>query len=138
MDYFKRLITRPASIVLILLISLVVIYLIMLWDTNPVVDYAEAVFNGEIPREEIENTLWCRYDDEDHKEGVTRIDLEIRRLFVIHDFFDGYMWVEYRHAKYDENGDLLYFSGAEFPYCTKWSIHKEKGKWVLVDIEEGP
>lgn len=138
MKSFKKLFIRPVSIILLMISVLILIYLIMLWNTTPVVEYAEAVFKGEIPRSEIEGTPWSRYNDRHHKEGVAKEDLEIKRVFVIHNFFDGYMWIEYRHAKYDENGELMYFSGAEFPYCTKWTIHKEKGEWVLIDSKEGP
>lgn len=138
MNNFKSFLFRPASIVLLIIIMLLFIYLIMFWNTNSLIEYAKAVFYGEIPNEEIENTPWWGYYDDVHEEGVAKVDLEIRRVFVIHNFFDGYMWVEYKHAKYDENDELMYFSGAEFPYCTKWTIHKEKGKWVLVDSNEGP
>lgn len=141
MDNFKNFITRPAGIVLLIFISLTLIYLIMLWDTNPIVDYAEAVFKGEIPREEIENTPWDEYDTTNYSDGKPRgaaeVEIEISRVFVMHNFFDGYMWVTYENVGYDERGEMLYLDTAKL-YPAKWKIHRENGKWVLVDVDEHP
>lgn len=138
MDYFKRFLARPVSIVRLTLVSLVLIYLIMLWDTNSIFNYAKAVFRGEIQRELVENTPWNRYDKTHTKDGVSAVEMGIKRVFVIHNFFDGYMWIEYYYMGYDENGEMIFLSTQEFPYLAKWKIHKEHGKWVLVDIEEHP
>ena len=143
MKRIKDLLTRPAAIAILVVMVLILTYLLMLWNTNPVVDYVESVFKGEIPYEEVVNTPLRRYDTTRYRNGSIRdgladVEIDITRMFVIHNFFDGYMWVKYKNVGYDENGKILYCTSEEFPFYSKWKIHRENGEWVIVDIQEHP
>ena len=64
-----------------------------------------------------------------------KADLTLARLFVWHDFHDGYIWAYYSYAAYDNAGELITGSRR---ILTKWKIHKEGGKWEIVGIFEEP
>lgn len=138
MKYFKGLFKHPICIIVSVIILAIIVYLLMLWDTNPLIEYARDVFYGEIPNEEIENTPWSKYDTTHNRDGVGEVVLGLRRVFVIHNFFDGYMWITYENIVYDDNGELLYLGTQEFPKMAMWKIHKENGEWILVEIDEHP
>lgn len=138
MKCFTGLFSHPSRIALLILIVLALIYLVMLWNTNSIFYYTKSVFLGEVPYEEIENSLLSIYDDAYTRKGVEKVDLEIHRVFVIHDFFDGYMWISYDYIGYDENDKMIFLSTQEYPFLAKWTIHRENGEWVIVDIDEHP
>lgn len=108
----------------------------MLLNTNSVFRYAKSVFRGEISPEEISDSPLKIYDEVHQREGVAKVKLKISRVFVMHDFTDGYMWIKYTYILHDKDGNLLYGARLEFPLYAKWTIHKENGKWVVVDVDE--
>lgn len=107
----------------------------MLIDTNSVFNYAKDVFLGKVPHDEVAGTPLSIYDIT-KRDYITKVDLEISRAFVFHNFTDGYMYVKYDHRGYDDSGELRYGSIAEFPRWDIWKIHKENGKWKIVKIRE--
>ncbi|NMC57499.1 MAG: hypothetical protein GYA50_09790 [Eubacteriaceae bacterium] len=55
------------------------------------------------------------------------------RLFVLHNFKDGYICSCYWYRLYDDKGELI--SAWWAPAI--WKIHKEDGKWEITEIFEG-
>ena len=64
-----------------------------------------------------------------------KIKADIRRLFVAHNFFDGYMWVLYSY-EYPVSYQGYEYKAGRWNVVSKWKIHKVDGKWQVVDIEE--
>lgn len=56
-------------------------------------------------------------------------------IFVCHNFHNGYVWVFYSYEAYDTEGNLI---TASLNVVTKWKIHKDDGKWKIVEISERP
>jgi len=108
-------------------------YLIMLIDTNPVVNEVKNVMSGQISKELTQDTPLSMYNTADW--NPTSVNISIRRVFVWHNFRDGYMRVIYTYKAFDSSGTGLTGSSR---VLSKWTIHKENGKWVITDIEEAP
>ena len=60
-----------------------------------------------------------------------KIDLSLHRLFTVHNFFDGYIWIRYSVYYTDENENSL---GAAVRNPVKLKIHKENGEWKAVRV----
>lgn len=122
------------KVLLIVLATLIAVYMVMLLDTNSVMRYAKSVFNGEISEEEVIDTpLYIRYYPKSPE--IAKTDSKIRRIFVAHDFVDGYMWVKYDLVRINSAGEE--FSGS-WDVLSRWKIHRENGEWKVVEIEEAP
>lgn len=114
---------------------ILLIYLIMFINTNSVVGYVNEVMHGDISQSETNGTPLSRYNIKALEPDVDIIEANVTRFFVWHNFFDGYMYVRYSYKGTDENGKLLTASG---PLFSRWKIHRENGKWKIVEIEEAP
>ena len=119
------------------LISLLIItYGIMIIDTNDLMRYARDVFLGIIPETETKGKAINMYNDLPYfREKVSKIDLTLKRVFVFHNFFNGYIIVFYSVFMYDNDGGIV--SGSMNIFST-WKIHKENGKWSVIKIIEKP
>lgn len=135
MQTFKKILRGIGLTALTAIVLMVIVYIIMLIDTNSVFNYAKDVFLGKVPHEEVAGTPLSMYDIT-KREYITKVDLEISRTFTFHNFTDGYMYVRYDHTGYDDSGELRYGSVAEFPRWAIWKIHKENGEWKIVKIRE--
>ncbi len=135
MQSFKKCLKGMGIAVLISIALMIILYIAMLLDTNSVFNYAKDVFLGKVPHEEVKGTPLSLYDITE-REYITKVDLEISRAFVFHNFTDGYIYVRYVHMGYDDIGELRYGSVAEFPGWAIWKIHKENGEWKIVKIRE--
>ena len=116
------------------LLFLIGIYILLFINTNSVTNYAKKVMLGKVALDETNNTPLDRYNvaaDYPH----TKMDAKITRLFVCHNFFDGYMWVYYSCEATDNDGDLVFGVRG---LVSKWKIHREDGKWRIVDIDQQP
>jgi hypothetical protein len=67
--------------------------------------------------------------------GVGQIELSLTRLFTLHNFREGYIWVFYTYIAYDEDGRILSGS-SRIP--SKWKIERIDGAWEIVEIYEDP
>ena len=104
-------------------------------DTNSVMRYAKSVFRGEIALEEVvDSPMYMRYYPRNEPE-LDKVDLNLYRIFVLHDFSDGYIWIKYDVAYIDSSG--YEFSGSR-NVPARWKIHKENGEWKVVEIKESP
>ena len=114
-----------------------IVYLFMLMDTNNVMDEARAVFMDEVDDKLISTALLEKYSNEGRLSKLTspKIDLKLLRLFTIHNFYDGYIWVWYNYEVRDGNNNLVRGS---WNIKSKWTIHKENSKWRVVSIDERP
>ena len=107
----------------------------MILDTNSLFSEAKAIFKGEVEIESIDNMLLKRYCVLDHHPEATKIEYKLTRLFAIHNYKDGYMWLRYTQTAYDKSGGLIY--GA-YNIPIKWQIHKEDGEWRVIFVWESP
>lgn len=126
----KRLIA-PICIVVLMLA-----YVIMLLNTNSVISYAEDIFMQRIPYDaNSPDALMHRYYyPEDHSDDLFSLDL--RRLFVWHNFDHGYMYVYYTIEVKDGITNELEYGSWGIP--SRWEIKKIDGVWRVIDIKEDP
>lgn len=109
----------------------------MFFDTNRLLKEVRSAFLWETARSEtvgrpIDAYNYIRRADND---TLGKADLTLIRLFVLHNFNNGYIWAYYSYKAYDEDGELITGS-SNIP--TKWRIHKDNGKWEIVEIFEAP
>lgn len=121
------------KIVLLCILLLLLLYAVFFLNTNSVMRYAKSVFRGEISSEEVVGTPLYRYYPKDPE--VVKVDLNLKRIFVSHNFKDGYIWVKYDEEQLDSSGNIV--SGS-WRIISRWKIHKENGEWKVVDIKEHP
>ena len=130
-------------VLLSVVLIIILLYLAMFLSTNSVIDYVERVFNGDVP-EETNGTPLAPYNihkiyGNEYKEqrGASELQYEYRvnRLFVLHDFFDGYVWIKYEFFIKDENGVVL--AGTIEPIA-RLTIHRENGEWIVTEVNERP
>lgn len=121
------------KIVLLGILLLLLLYAVFFLNTNSVMRYAKSVFRGEISSEEVVGTPLYRYYPKDPE--VVKVDLNLKRIFVSHNFKDGYIWVKYDEEQLDSYGNIV--SGS-WDIISRWKIHKENGEWKVVDIDEDP
>jgi hypothetical protein len=108
----------------------------MLIDTNKLMQQTKYVFLGIIPRSETEGKPIQRYNLFHYFEkDVERVDLTLKRVFTLHNFFDGFIIVYYTVFMYDHDNNIVSGSSEIF---SLWRIHKEKGKWSIIAIKESP
>ena len=116
------------------------LYISMLRSTNMVKLQVEMLLKGEIDPQETENLvidIYNRQKDMSRSDGRIAVEkrAEVKRIFVLHDFFAGYMWVKYSYEAKDIGGNILCGTGNAI---ARWKIHRENGKWEIVDIKEAP
>jgi hypothetical protein len=107
----------------------------MLIDTNPLINEVNNVSLGNISREETRGfpidryNIRRRYDVE-----VLNAEVSIIRLFTIHNFREGYIWVRYTNKSENVEGLRM----GSHRVLAKWRIIKDNGKWSIVEIFEKP
>lgn len=121
------------KIVLLGILLLLLLYAVFFLNTNSVMRYAKSVFRGEISSEEVVGTPLYRYYPKDSE--IVKVDFSLKRIFVSHNFKDGYIWVKYDEEQLDSSGNIV--SGS-WRIISRWKIHKENGEWKVVDIKEHP
>lgn len=109
----------------------------MLWDTNVIIKQIEQHMTGEIPFNEefnsynysnIPDKLYSHYNfNYMKKEGFSKaekdkIEFELKRNYVLHNFKDGIMKFTYSLQYYDKNNEMQYSDG-NIPVALK--IHKK-------------
>jgi len=119
---------------ILLLGNILLLYFAMLIDTNSVIDDVKNIMHGNVEESAIDNSPLRTY----YRRGDLRtvsVDANITRKFVLHNFSDGYIWVKYTCEGFDSKGSKTYGSW-EIP--SRWKIHKENGKWKVIEIKERP
>ncbi len=123
---------RGFSILFLVLSSLILLYIAMHCNTLPLVEYVEAVHRGEIPHEEIADTMYAYYDITLERPQTVEVDLRTTQIFSIHDFNHGYLWIMIDCQGRDDSGGVTYGSiGIE-----RWEIEKIDGKWEIIKIHD--
>ena len=109
----------------------------MFFDTNGLMIQVRAAFLWKIDISETENKPINAYNYSRYaaSETLGEVYMTLVRLFVFHNFQDGYIWVYYSYEAYNQDGNLLTGSHS---IPTKWKIHKESGKWEIFEIFEAP
>ena len=130
---------KKVLIVLAIVFSVILVfYAVELISTNSLMNYVKDLADGKIPASETEGEYW----DEFNVNSVINGDhakFKITRVFVIHNFSDGYMWLKWDFWVYDKDDNLIYGHSQGFPPgYAKWTIHKENGEWKVVDVWESP
>jgi len=120
---------------IIIIVALIGLYLILFIDTNSVVRNAKDIMTGDAIGVVTDGTPLHRYNIKSDFPDST-IEAEITRLFVLHDFLDGYIWVKYYYKATSSSNDYI-LSGAG-PLVSRWKIHRVKGRWEIVEIDEKP
>lgn len=126
---------KKKLVALFILILIAGYYLAMLCSTNSVIkDFYNVVNNNmdeNILYEELKRYKVPLFENITHR----NTDTKINRIFVIHNFKKGVMYVKYSYIMYDINGKTI--SGSSNVY-SKWSIKKIGRRWTVVDVEEKP
>lgn len=113
--------------------AILIFYTVLLFDTNPIVREAKEVMLGNVEYSSTEGTPLHRYNRNNILENA-KVNVHIRRILVLHDFSDGYMWVKYTYETVRNDKNIYPGSSA----ISRWKIHKEYGKWEIVEIKEDP
>ena len=122
------------NIITLLIIIPVLLYAIMLLNTNSVVNDVKNIMLGNVEESITENTPLSRYNFSNVLSNA-EVKAKITRLFVAHNFSDGYMWVKYSYDTVKNDNDLM---PGSWNVTSRWKIHKENGKWEVVEIIEDP
>jgi hypothetical protein len=129
-------------VVLFIISSIILLYVIMVIDTNSLMGEVESAFLGEIPISETKDKPidMYNYSSDINRYNTAylgyRVDLTLRRVFVLHNFFfNGIMIIYYSVYVYDYEDKRI--TASKDIYAT-WIIHKENGKWSIASIIEDP
>ena len=123
------------KIIKIVLLTIAVAYAVMFFDTNGLMKEVRNCFLWKVDRSETVGRPIDAYNYIEHHVGAKlgKANLTLIRLFTFHNFQDGYIWAWYSYQAYNEDGELL--TGSLY-IPTKWKIHKENGKWEIIEIFE--
>ncbi len=117
-----------------IVVAIFLLYLAMFLNTNSVVKDVKNIMLGNVEESVTVNTPVHMYN---HSNILSNAEVKVRitRLAVCHNFFDGYMWVNYTYETVKNDNDI-YPSSYKIP--SMWKIHRENGKWQVVEITERP
>ena len=134
----KWLIKRKKAILLCMaVIFFVLIYLIMLYDTQEILyDFNNCIADNVLSESMKETELYRFYNrNELYDNLIVSANTKVRRIFVLHNFNKGMMLVNYDCEAFDAEGNSLYSSSNVY---ARWYIEKKNGKWLVVDVKEQP
>ncbi len=109
-------------------------YVIMFLGTNSIFNEVKTVMKGEYDEDYV-FTGEMDYFNFTRDSGDATVDLDVKRLFIIHNFQHGYMWVFYSFEVTSKSGGVSP-GGADI--LSKWEIERQNGKCVIVDVIEAP
>lgn len=111
-------------------VIILIMYLTIFLNTNSVVNNVENIMSGNVEKSITQNTPLDQYNRKGDF-GTVKVDVKLNRLFVLHNFNKGYMWMLYTYEGYDKDNNRTY--GA-WNILSKWKIEKINGKWEVVNI----
>ena len=128
--------------VIIIILSLVdlfgvVYYAAMLHDTdNLLTDFTDCV-KGNTSSNALTDTELYKYYNRNgsYSDEISDANVNIRRVFVLHNFHKGVMFVKYDCETFNKNGEHIYGSSNVY---AKWDIEKKNGVWTVVNVSEKP
>ena len=106
----------------------------MFINTNSLISDVKNIMSGNVEKSITENNPVSMYNRKGEF-GTISVKVKISRMFVLHNFFDGYMWINYTYEGYDVNGEHTYGS---WKIPSLWKIHRENGNWKILEIKEAP
>jgi hypothetical protein len=123
-------------IIIFIVLLLVVIYTFMLISTNQIVRDVENVMRSNVAMELTEGLPIHMYNRQ-NEHGIRTFSyyVKINRIFVLHNFNEGYMWIRYWRKGYDSEGNVM-FGSSDIP--ARWRIQKTNGNWEIIEIIEKP
>jgi hypothetical protein len=113
---------------IIVVIIAISCYFVMLMDTNPLKNKVINVMAGRVDQSQTIGKPINIYNTSTIPESLigTNRNITLIRLFTIHNFSDGVMWVYYT------------IPGNSYRVISKWILHKENGEWEITKIIEAP
>ena len=120
--------------IMVIVAIVLLMYLGMFFSTNHLIEYVENVMLGNVLVEDTAGTPLERYNNRDIYENA-QVQVSIIRLFTIHDFSNGYIWVKYTYETQKNDMGIL-VSTADV--ISRWKIKRENGVWKIVEIKENP
>ena len=124
--------------VAILIVIGLVGFIVMLISTNELMAFAKSVFLGKYDKECAQNKLLQqRYDiiSSHQSSHIVNVELTLNRIFILHNFSNGYVWVRYTCKYMDSNNETIC---SALGIYSKWIIQKQNGVWEVVKIYEKP
>jgi hypothetical protein len=113
------------------------IYIVLIIDTHSLMKRAKKIFLLQKTEIEVNDELNFMYSPEYvEKKGIGNIELNLSRLFTLHNFKKGIIIIRYTHVVYDTKGEILTGSWDIFPVI--WKIEKINKIWNVVEIKEDP
>ena len=131
----KAAMTRKKKIGIVFLcifLVLLVLYGILFWNTRPVITKVESIFKGEVPAAELAGSCLEEYNITATRPEITEMDIDVDTLFTIHNFSEGYMWVEFSCIAYNSAGEVAYGEISK----ARWEIEKIDGEWEVVAVRQ--
>jgi hypothetical protein len=116
---------------LCVIIALIAVYIVMLCDTDSVLQDFRDCVSGEVSENLKDSALYELY----YNANAESAEVKVRRNFVIHNFTKGVIYANYTYHVFDKDGNEVRGS---HKVPTKWYIEKINGRWSVVDIDERP
>ena len=73
------------------------------------------------------------YKRQEYNNSNYTINLEVKRVYAIHNFKTGYLWIKYSVVVLDKTGNIM-TSSKNIP--VKLKIKKNKSNWEVIRIDE--
>ena len=75
-----------------------------------------------------------------HRDDLSYVNITVKlhRVFAIHNFRSGYLWLTYDARRYDREGKLIYGAISPLTQPVKMKIQKVDGEWQAMRIWDGP
>jgi hypothetical protein len=122
------------KVIVLLTAALILLYTIMLINTNSVVNDVRNIMLGNVEKSVTDNTPLRIYNFSNVLSNA-EVEVRISRIFVLHNFFDGFVWVNYSYETLKNDSDMRPGSANVF---SRWKIHRENGRWEVAEIKENP
>ena len=131
----RKMIIAMSALLFIIILS--IIYILMLHETDSVVEDFVNCIAGNVTQEDVESSELYRYYNrsELYDDDVCSATANVKRIFVWHGFKHGVMCVKYDCEAFDDNGNHIYSSSN---VNARWYVEKRNGRWIVTDIEEKP
>lgn len=120
------------AVSIILLFSL---YITLILDTNNVIDDFIACVKNQNIREEVKDTELYNWYNYKNTEIINDATVDVKRIFVFHNFKQGVLCVNFTYKMFDENGNEI---RCAHNVNSVWHIRKNNGYWNVVEIEQRP
>lgn len=126
----KRVMKMVAVSMSVCIILMVLAYLIMFLNTNSLVNYVESIYRGKVSSEKLENEWYNHFDIVRKRPEIAQVDIDISRVFVWHNFHEGFMWVNIDCEAHDSSDRVTYGSDA----YERWDIKKTERGWEIINV----